>query len=70
MTHDELLKKVLASEKTSLEWALKAVIELHKSRPSLFDDLECEECTGNEEINESIAYPCQTIEAIKKELNG
>ena len=48
--------------------ALRAVVELHKPKQSLFDDLECAECTSDEEITLSISYPCSTIQAIKKEL--
>ena len=59
MKHDELMKGVKA---------LLSVIELHKPRPSLFDDVECDECTNDEEITLSMAYPCPTIQAIEKEL--
>jgi hypothetical protein len=59
MKHDELMASIKA---------LLAVIELHKPKPSLFDDMECAECTNDEEIILSIAYPCPTIQAIEKEL--
>lgn len=61
MNHAELMKSLKA---------LLAVVELHKPRLSLFDDLECSECATEEEINLSVAYPCPTIQAIEKELNG
>lgn len=61
MMHDDLMKGFKA---------LLAVVELHKPRPSKFDDLECSQCTGDEEITLSIAYPCPTIQAIEKEFNG
>lgn len=60
MKHDELMKNIKA---------LLAVIELHKPESSLFDDMECAECTNDEEITLSVAYPCPTIQAIEKELN-
>ena len=53
-----------------LKNTMLAVVQLHKPRQSLFNDLECNECTGDEEITLSIAYPCPTIQAIEKELNG
>jgi len=71
MTHDELLAKINynwgkgASEPNSL--ALRAVVELH--RCMIWKNLEhdtqgykCQECEG-------YTYPCDTIEAIKKELS-
>jgi hypothetical protein len=77
MTHDELLGKLLVTDKTNMDmevikWqlALWAVVELHK--PSLKDykneigcvgcDINSEWATWNEE------YPCPTIQAIEKEL--
>jgi hypothetical protein len=65
MTHDELLAKINYDiegnpydEYTS---AIRAVVELHKP------DLEgaYPVCTTCQEI-----YPCGTIQAIEKELNG
>lgn len=61
MMHNDLMKGFKA---------LLAVVELHKPRPSQFDDLECSQCTGDEDINQSFSYPCATIQAIEKELNG
>lgn len=73
MTHDELLAKINHFKIVPFDPlvnSLQSVVELHKPRPSLFDDLECAECTGDEEINQSFCYPCATIKAIEKELNG
>ena len=67
MTHDELLKLILDSEIRSNEvgqggWqSLRAVVELHK--PIWIDaDIPnwCTESCGS--------YPCNTIQAIEKEL--
>lgn len=80
MTHDELKDKIYwhwryvqgqdgLQAMTDYRRALLEVVRLHKPRPSLFDDLECAECTGDEEINQSFCYPCATIKAIEKELN-
>lgn len=75
MTYDELLAQPekdfkLYSSNQKYGAAVRAVVELHKPRPSQFDDLECSQCTGDEEITLSIAYPCPTIQAIEKEFNG
>jgi len=68
MTHEELLHKIIISGDTSVEFALIAVLELHKPVPSyLFDDLVCSHCSSEEDRIE-ILYPCATIKAIKKEL--
>ena len=73
MNHNELLDYLREHEEywTSLRaqrWAkvpafnaLRAVVELHK--PDL-DGLICKECTASE----SEWYPCDTIQAIEKEL--
>jgi hypothetical protein len=72
MTHDELLTKINSGMVTQEReyFALLSVVRLHKPRPSQFDDLECSQCTGDEDINQSFFYPCATIKAIEKELNG
>ena len=76
MTHDELVKKILSKMETemfndtwgsyatgdsSLSRALFKVVELHK--PFEIDregNYNCQECEWQ--------YPCQTIQAIEKEL--
>ena len=64
MTHDELLAKIDSFTCCSgaHELALRAVVELHK--PDKYKT--CIECTRG--ISPSVAYPCPTIQAIKKEL--
>jgi len=73
MTHDELLAKLLVTDKTNMnleviKWqlALYAVVELHK--PETHDPetvgLYCDHCSYA--ITEP--YPCPTIQAIEKEL--
>jgi hypothetical protein len=78
MTHDELQDAISVQiliappfalgGYTKFLYSLRAVVELHKPKQSLFDDLECAECTSDEKITLSISYPCSTIQAIKKEL--
>lgn len=65
MTHDELLARLLVTDKTNMtmeviKWqsALYAVVELHK--PIGSHDV-CEGCGTK-------FYPCPTIKAIKKAL--
>lgn len=70
MTHDELLAKIewkkedYYADDQSLD-ALRAVVELHKIiLVKHLDDTDwysCQACGGTE-------YPCETIEAIEKEL--
>ena len=73
MTHDELLAKlwILPTDITELQHgakavhALRAVVELHKPQPtSIPTDPKCTECSGLDWAD----YPCQTIQAIEKEL--
>jgi len=61
MTHDELLTKIKSFTCCSgvAEVALLAVVELHK--PFKVKDILLCEC-------EPLAYPCETIQAIEKEL--
>jgi hypothetical protein len=74
MTHDELLDRIAEDiwlhgnvMPTHLVLALRAVVELHK--PSLVKPEECETCTLHTDYSERyIAYPCETIQAIEKEL--
>jgi hypothetical protein len=72
VTHDELLAKIdLQEARWSDELshkALRAVVELHKPiKDEWFNvgQIICEECTREEY---TIVYPCQTIQAIEKEL--
>ena len=77
MTHDELLAKI--DDEAMLgnkEWrAFRAVIELHKpvmqwsggydgEDNPLYAE-QCSDCSGNGFTQE---YPCETIQAIQKEL--
>ena len=72
MTHDELLQKVSPDLQRASEYpswdALQAVVKLHK--PFLFEDapdvyyLAC--VCQTPVVGEK--YPCETIEAIEKEL--
>ncbi len=73
MTHDQLLIKLLVinaneSEQTRLSkttQALRLIVELHKpieiTLPSGIKAQDCFSCVGNN-------YPCETIQAIDKEL--
>ena len=70
MTHDKLLAKVDTLEARYTDYptylALRAVVELHKvilhkNYDTDIDRYECQVC-------KDILYPCETIEAIKKEL--
>ena len=73
MTHDELLAKIKREEdflKTYIEGngfvvtdALRAVVELHKPDGQSEPFPDWANCCGE-------AYPCSTIQAIEKELNG
>jgi hypothetical protein len=72
VTHDELVNEVVYGEQTrfALANALRAVVELHK--PFMYDGRmgqyeRCSFCTTEEEWLGEI-YPCQTIQAIEKEL--
>jgi hypothetical protein len=69
MTHDELLAKI-----TPTDWrdgipqrdaALRAVVELHK--PSIRNNGDTCECDVYDEY--MMGYPCDTIQAIEKELS-
>lgn len=72
MIHDELLAKINEPDHwfkpfLDIRQALRAVVELH--RCMIWKNLEhdtqgykCQECEG-------YTYPCDTIEAIKKELS-
>jgi len=68
MTHDELLAKIDSFTCCSgaHELALRAVVELHKPQEITLPNGEwgtnCILCDGFD-------YPCETIQAIEKELN-
>ena len=70
MTHDELLDRIAQEGlkpdgnvlNTRLILAFRAVVKLHK--PDIYET--CVECTRG--ISPSISYPCETIQAIEKEL--
>ena len=72
MTHEELLAKlwILPADITELQHgakavqALRAVVELHK--PNQDYPEYCDVCWWEEHERED--YPCQTIQAIEKEL--
>lgn len=81
MTHDELLAKITPTDWRDgipqRDAALRAVVELHT--PVTVKEMngnirfKCEECTNwdmgiTEQDLAEIAYPCQTIQAIEKEL--
>lgn len=77
MTHDELLadidKKILLSEHTIYPiymQALRAVVELHKPISSwVYDELvENHHCSCDEWNEYDMGWPCETIQAIEKEL--
>ena len=73
MTHEELLEEITANEEfyddgtnRTPSWsALRAVVELHKPQSSTIPgDPKCDFCSGLDWAD----YPCQTIQAIEKEL--
>jgi hypothetical protein len=63
MTHDELLNKIIISGDTSIEFALRAVVELHT--PIDGHEHLCGGCWFGDGM---MAYPCPTIQAIENEL--
>mgnify|MGYP006292727635 CR=1 FL=1 len=70
MTHDELLADI--DKVPRIPWAqyisaLRAVVELHKPHSSRMPF--CSVCTQViQGIEDSVLYPCPTIQAIEKEL--
>ena len=71
MTHDELLSQIddLAVHDSgygAISEALRAVVELHKPL-TLNNVIHCPECQYGSAAG---TYPCKTIQAIEKELNG
>ena len=81
MTHDELLSRVKLWDDyakggytPAVFQALRAVVELHKpvqgrSDISIYDYVGCDACVEwSHDGNMNLQYPCQTIQAIEKEL--
>lgn len=75
MTHEELLEKIgkLTCCSGWHEVALRAVIELHKPYSDTFFEgreyIACSNCLDG--TGQSLVYyPCPTIQAIERELNG
>ena len=72
MTHDELLTRIngdLSISGYQFMGALTAVVRLHKPDESDFPD-EWENCVECSIGGLSAFYPCNTIQAIEKELYG
>ena len=74
MTHDELsievnrrLQVALYNGDIPALYALRAVVELHKPLTTPNNFTNCPECQYG---SASGSYPCPTIQAIEKELNG
>ena len=69
MTHEQLLYKIITSGDTSVEAALRAVVELHKPIDVTLPDGEwgilCDHC---DDYGVYVLYPCKTIRSIEKEL--
>jgi hypothetical protein len=71
MEHDELLAKINydieGNPYDEYMSALRAVVELHKPvEAEYFDNPVCAACSPD--IDTWFDYPCQTIQAIEKEL--
>ena len=64
MTHDELLEKLVHTYAGPIYHALRAVVELHKPHSGLNGNT----CTCDPYDEYRMGYPCETIEAIEKEL--
>ena len=77
MTHDELLKEINTAEHPWwMQDALRAVVKLHKPTQA-WGDTHCGFCfdlawepSGLQMDEKDFIYPCPTIQAIEKELNG
>ena len=68
MTHDELLaliEPMTIDDAIFMKDALRAVVELHKPL-TLNNIIHCPECQYGSAAGN---YPCETIEAIEKELS-
>ena len=77
MTHDDLLVRLLVTDKTNMDmevikWqlALHTVVELHKpSEKNYAGEIGCMGCGYNSEYSTwEMEYPCPTIQAIEKGL--
>ena len=74
MTHDELLALLNAKSDSDEVQALRAVVELHKSNwilPEIYLPPKPEPiaiCTHCSDEQWRKSYPCDTIQAIEKEL--
>ena len=67
MTHEELLTKISIVGDTSLDAALRAVVELHEPyEHEIVSYVFCKGCTIDLDL--APPYPCETIQAIEKEL--
>lgn len=69
MTHDELLAKFKnLSPESKVCNALRAVVELHKPKEFEFNDYPVLVCGHCQLGVVGDRYPCETIQAIEKEL--
>ncbi len=67
MTHDELMTRINIVGDTSIEAALRAVVDLHKPcQHEVVSYVFCMGCTIDLDL--APPYPCDTIQAIEKEL--
>lgn len=80
MTHNELLDKIYWHWKNSNDAefhglsgyrrALREVVKLHKPKYWQGIEMVCEGCGMNIEQNYNSEYPCETIQAIERELSN
>ena len=66
MTHDELLRRITIVGDTSIEQALLAVVKMHEPIWRGCDEPSC--CGSEDMCRCGDYYPCDTIQAIEKEL--
>ena len=67
MKHDELMTRINIVGDTSIEAALRAVVELHKPyEHEVVNYVFCRGCTIDLDL--APPYPCDTTQAIEKEL--
>lgn len=66
MTHDELLTRITTVGDTSIEEALRAVVKMHEPIWRGCDEPSC--CGSEDMCRCGDYYPCDTIQAIEKEL--
>ena len=65
MTHDELLERLHIEQGCPVGDALHAVVELHKPKQRCWDaTCYCKDMCSKCRVD----YPCETIQAIEKEL--